>query len=207
MAGSRCCSPSCFRPVDEEPAIADAVLLVTIYQKPASLTVSPDTVSLAVDGTATLSAAIQDANGHDIRLSGGGHGGLVVYWDTSDSAVATVEGVDATGYNNDNRGATATVTGVAAGSATILGAVVGNQGYRYGHGDGNGVADRILAKVVSSCSAREPRHLAPPPAVHRLVELVLVDLAELQRLAQGGHRAADRQRAEFRVHFVDGREN
>ena len=113
------CSPSCYRPVDEEPAIADAVLLVKIYQKPASLTVSPDTVSLAVDGTATLSAAIQDANGHDIRLAGGGHGGLVVYWETSDSAVATVEGVDAT--ETDNYGATATVTGVAAGSATITG--------------------------------------------------------------------------------------
>ena len=116
------CSPSCFRPVDEadeEPAIADAVVLVTIYQEPASLTVSPDTASLAVDGTATLSAAIQDANGNDIRLAGGGQGGLVVYWETSDSAVATVEGVDAT--ETGNNGATATVTGVAAGSATITG--------------------------------------------------------------------------------------
>ena len=113
------CSSSCFRLADEEPEIADAVLLVTIYQKPASLTVSPDAVSLAVDGTATLSAAIQDANGNDIGLAGGDQGGLVVHWETSDSAVATVEGADATG--TDNTGATATVSGVAAGSATITG--------------------------------------------------------------------------------------
>ena len=67
------CSPSCFTSTDEETddesAVEDAVILVTIYQEPASLTVSPDTVSLAVDGTATLSAAIQDANGHDIGLA------------------------------------------------------------------------------------------------------------------------------------------
>ena len=115
------CSPSCFRSTDEESAVEDAVVLGTIYQKPASLTVSPDTVSLAVDGTATLSAAIQDANGHDIRLAGGGKGGLVVHWATSDSEVATVEGegVDASG--TDNTGATATVTAVASGSATITG--------------------------------------------------------------------------------------
>ena len=70
-------------------------------------------------GTATLSAAIQDANGHDIGLAGGDKGGLVVYWATSDSEVATVVGanVDRPG----NRGATATVTAVAAGSATITG--------------------------------------------------------------------------------------
>ena len=116
------CSPSCFTSTDEETdedEIEDAVVLATIYQKPASLTVSPNTSSLAEDGTATLSAAIQDANGHDIGLAGGGKGGLVVYWESSDSAVATVEGVDAT--ETDNRGATATVTAVAAGSATITG--------------------------------------------------------------------------------------
>ena len=113
------CSPSCFRSPDEESEIEDAVVLGTIYQKPASLTVSPNTESLAVDGTATLSAAIQDANGHDIRLAGGGKGGLVVYWETSDSAVATVAGAD--GRPDLNIGATATVTAVAAGSATITG--------------------------------------------------------------------------------------
>ena len=113
------CSPSCFESPDEESEIEDAVVLGTIYQKPASLTVSPNTKSLAVGGTATLSAAIQDANGHDIGLAGGDKGGLVVYWATSDSEVATVEGVDAS--ETDNTGATATVTAVAAGSATITG--------------------------------------------------------------------------------------
>ena len=117
------CSPSCFTSTDEETddesAVEDAVILVTIYQEPASLTVSPDTVSLAVDGTATLSAAIQDANGHDIGLAEGNKGGLLVRWATSDSAVATVAGAD--DRFDGNIGATATVTAVASGSATITG--------------------------------------------------------------------------------------
>ena len=104
---------------DEESAVEDAVVLATIYQEPASLTVSPNTKSLAVGGTATLSAAIQDANGHDIGLAEGDKGGLVVYWATSDSAVATVAGAD--GRPDRNIGATATVTAVAAGTATITG--------------------------------------------------------------------------------------
>ena len=113
------CSPSCFRSPDEEQTVEDAVVLVTIYQKPASLTISPDSVNLAVDGTATLRAAIADANGNDIQLAEGDKGGLVVYWETSDSDIATVEG--ATASATANTGATATVTAAGAGSATITG--------------------------------------------------------------------------------------
>ena len=99
--------------------VASAVVLATIYQKASSLTVSPNPVSLSVDGTATLSATVKDANEHEIRLAKGDQGGRVVYWETSDSGVATVEGADDDGTHNT--GATATVTGVAAGSATITG--------------------------------------------------------------------------------------
>ena len=113
------CSPSCFKSPGEESEVEDAVLLLTIYQDPASLTISPDSVSLAVDGTATLRAAVADANGNDIRLAEGDRGGLVVYWETSASTVATVEGATAT--ETRNTGATATVTAEAAGSATITG--------------------------------------------------------------------------------------
>ena len=101
------------------PDVESAVVLVTIDQKPTSLTISPDSVSLAVDGTATLRAAIMDANGHDIQLAEGGEGGLVVYWETSDSDVATVVGADE--REDPNTGATATVTAEGAGSATITG--------------------------------------------------------------------------------------
>lgn len=60
----------------------------------------------------------RDANGHAIHVNqNDGRGGLVVYWETSDSAVATIEGSDAT--EGHNTGATATVTAVEAGSATI----------------------------------------------------------------------------------------
>ena len=97
-----------------------AILLLRVYQDPASLTVSPDSVSLAVGGTTTLSAAIQDANGHSIRVDqGDGDGGLVVYWETSDSAVATVDGAD--DREDRNTGGTATVTAAGAGTATITG--------------------------------------------------------------------------------------
>ena len=101
------------------PGKESAILIVTVYQKPATLTVSPDSVNLQVDGTATLRASVMDANGHDIRLAEGGKGGLVVYWETSDSKVATVDGADDDADNNT--GATATVTAVAAGMATITG--------------------------------------------------------------------------------------
>ena len=107
---------------DVEPAI----LPVTVYKKPATLEVSPSSASLAVDGTATLRAALKDANGHSIHVDqGDGRGGNVVYWETSDSAVATVEGSTASGGHNT--GASATVTAVGAGTATITGRHGGNR--------------------------------------------------------------------------------
>ena len=98
----------------------DAILIVKVHQKPASLTLSPSSVDLTVGGTTTLSAAIADANGYEIGVAqGDGQGGLVVYWETSDSAVATVDGV--TKGEDGNTGGTATVTAVAAGTVTITG--------------------------------------------------------------------------------------
>ena len=87
-----------------------------LFQDPSTLEVSPNSVNLAVGGTATLSATIKDANGHSIQVDqGDGRGGFVVYWETGDSAVATVDGATA------SIGGTTTVTGVAAGTATITG--------------------------------------------------------------------------------------
>ena len=101
------------------PGKASATIFVTVYQNPATVTVSPDSVNLQVDGTATLRASAMDANGHDIRVAGSGNGGVVVHWETSDSEVATVDGSgDLAGSNT---GVTATVTAVAAGTATIAG--------------------------------------------------------------------------------------
>ena len=98
--------------------VASVILPVTVYMKPASLEVSPSSASLEVDGTTTLTATIKDANGHSIHVNqGDGRGGLAVYWETSDSAVATVEG--ATARTDENTGGSATVTAVAAGTATI----------------------------------------------------------------------------------------
>ena len=98
-----------------------AVLLLTVYQNPASLTLSPNSADLTVGGKVTLSAAIQDANGYDAgRVDiGDAQGGLVVYWETSDATVATVDGV--TKNEERNTGGTATVTAMAAGIATITG--------------------------------------------------------------------------------------
>ena len=102
------------------PGVASAILLVTVYLEPASLEVSPNSVSLDVDGTATLSATIKDANGHSTHVNqGDGQGGLAVYWETSDDQVATVAGN--TAKTNQNTGGTATVTAVGAGTATITG--------------------------------------------------------------------------------------
>ena len=101
-----------------------AILLVTVYQKPASLTLSPSSVDLTVGGTTTLSAAIADANGYDVGRVDVGDGGKVVYWETSDPAVATVDGV--TKGEDGNRGGTATVTAVAAGTVTITGRHAGD---------------------------------------------------------------------------------
>ena len=84
--------------------VASAILPVTVYMNPATLDVSPDPVSLSVDGTATLRATVKDASGHSIYVDeGDGAGGFVVYWETSDSAVATVAG--ATGTEDANTGA------------------------------------------------------------------------------------------------------
>ena len=60
------------------PDVESAILLVTVYQKPASLKVPPSPVSLEVDGTSTLSATIKDANGHSIPLAQSDRGGPVV---------------------------------------------------------------------------------------------------------------------------------
>ena len=97
----------------------DAILIVKVHQKPASLTLSPSSADLTVGGTAALSAAIADANGYDMGTVDVGDGGKVVYWETSDSAVATVDGV--TKDEDGNTGGTATVTAVAAGTVTITG--------------------------------------------------------------------------------------
>ena len=97
--------------------VESAILLVTVYMKPASVEVSPSSVNLAVDGTTTLSATVKDANGNAIHVNeGDGQGGLVVYWSTSDATVATVDGAVTA-----ERGTTATVTAVGAGTATITG--------------------------------------------------------------------------------------
>ena len=103
------------------PGVESALLLVKVYQKPASVTVSPDSVNLEADQTATLAAAVLDANGHSIPLADSERGGLVVYWATNDAEVATIAGADSTLLNisSDETGATATATAVAAGSATI----------------------------------------------------------------------------------------
>ena len=108
--------------------VESAILGVTVYMKPASVVVSPSSADLEVDGTTTLTATIEDANGNSIHVNqDDGRGGRVVYWETSDSAVATVEGSDAT--EDRNTGATATVTAIAAGSATIT-ASHGSSSYR-----------------------------------------------------------------------------
>ena len=92
-------------------------LTVTVTQKPASLEVSPDSASLAVGGTSKLTAKIKDSNGHSTQLASGDQEGLVVSWTTSNSAVVSVDGADDS--TQGETGATATVTGVAAGNATI----------------------------------------------------------------------------------------
>ena len=105
-----------------------ASLSVSVFQTPASLTLSPSSKSLTVDGTVSLSATIKDANDNDIQLSEDGESGLVVYWGTSDATVATVAGVDAD--EDGNTGSTATVTAVAAGTATITCRWGGSSGIR-----------------------------------------------------------------------------
>ena len=105
-----------------------ASLSVSVFQTPASLTLSPSSKSLTVGGTVSLSATIKDANDNDMQLSEDGRRGLVVYWETSDATVATVAGVDAD--EDGNTGSTATVTAVAAGTATITCRWGGSSGIR-----------------------------------------------------------------------------
>ena len=94
-----------------------AILLVRAYQQPASVKISPSSANLEPGETEAMSVRVMDANGHDITVAGIGRGGRVVYWETSNSAVATVAGERRRdGYET---GATATVTAVTAGTATI----------------------------------------------------------------------------------------
>ena len=65
-------------------------------------------MSLAVGETTTLSARVLDPNGHDIQQAGPRGAGLVVYWKTSDSAMAMVDGSD--GREDSETGSSATVT-------------------------------------------------------------------------------------------------
>ncbi len=92
-----------------------ATLLVSVSQQPASVKVSPSSARLAPGETEAMSVQVMDANGHDIAVAG--TRGRVVYWETSNSAVARVAGERRReGYAT---GATATVTAVTAGTATI----------------------------------------------------------------------------------------
>ena len=106
-----------------------AVLLVTVYQTPASLALSPATMSLQTGDTGTLSASILDANGHAIPLSDAAtnSGGLVVYWTTSDSDVATVAPYGDLVISTTETGHSATVTAAGEGTATITGRWAGNE--------------------------------------------------------------------------------
>ena len=90
---------------------------MSVYQEPKFLTVSPSSTSLAVGETATLTATITDANGHSIAVASGNQGGKVVFWETSDPEVATIDGDDDRGEGE--RGATVKVTAVKAGTPTI----------------------------------------------------------------------------------------
>ena len=103
------------------PNASKAILNVTASQDPVALKLSPGSVSLAIGETATLRAQMMDANGHDIELADYDWGGWVVFWRTSDPAVATVDGnldlVPAEG----EAGATVTVTATGAGTATVTG--------------------------------------------------------------------------------------
>ena len=64
---------------------------------------------------------MMDANGHDIELADYDGGGLVVYWRTSDPAVATVKGNIIDFVLEGETGATVTVTATGAGTATVKG--------------------------------------------------------------------------------------
>ncbi len=95
---------------------SSAILLVRVSQEPASVEVSPSSVRLAPGQTATMSVRVLDANDNDIAVAG--TRGRIVYWTTSNSAVASVAGTRRLreGYET---GATATVTAGTAGTARI----------------------------------------------------------------------------------------
>ena len=104
--------------------VESALILITVYQMAATVTIAPDSADLEVDGTVSLSGGLKDANGNDIPVATGNCGGRVLYWSTSDSAVATVDGED--DRDDHNTGGTAEVTAVAAGTATVTARWAGN---------------------------------------------------------------------------------
>ena len=92
---------------------------ISVRQVPTTLTVTPDVLTLDAGQTATLQAALSDANGYEIQVDDGVRGGAVVFWESSYSAIATVEGVGRDYYNGKESGATADVTAVGEGTVTI----------------------------------------------------------------------------------------
>ena len=102
------------------PNAQKAILNVSAIQDPVSLKLSASSVSLAIGETATLRAQMMDGNGHDIVSANNNQGGPVVYWRTSDPAVATVKG-NFDYVPEGEAGDTATVTAVGAGTATVKG--------------------------------------------------------------------------------------
>ena len=94
-----------------------AILPVSVVVRPATAYISPDSIGLTVSETFKVHATLTDANGDSLRLHDGSRGGFVVYWESSDTAVATVTGV--TSRRDHNTGATATVTAKSPGSAAI----------------------------------------------------------------------------------------
>ena len=94
-------------------------LRVSVDQVPTTLTVTPDSLSLDEGETSTLRAAMTDANGHAVKVADVDEGGHVVKWETSDSAVATVEGSLQDSNYGYEAGGTATVTAVGEGAVMI----------------------------------------------------------------------------------------
>ena len=91
---------------------------ISVRQVPTTLTVTPNVLTLDVGQTVTLQAAMSDANGYEIQVDDGVRGGLVVNWESSDSAIVTIEGVAGV-YNGKESGATADVTAVGDGTVKI----------------------------------------------------------------------------------------
>ena len=87
-------------------AVADTARIV-VRQVPAAVTIQPGSASMAVGGTASLSASLRDANGFAIPNA-------TMSWSTSAPAVATV--------------ATGTVTGVSVGTAVLTASSSGKSG-------------------------------------------------------------------------------